>query len=118
MPDWSKEIRAAIATLDIEPTREALVVEELSQHLADRYDELRGNGVEDLEAYRLLKEELKDGRLTAELGSILVEENANETRIPQGLVIRYRIRLCQSKKRPVPSDSSCTYGLLCIPFRP
>ena len=35
MPDWSKEIRAAVAALNLEPLREAEVVEELSQHLAD-----------------------------------------------------------------------------------
>ena len=45
MPDWSQEIRAAIARLQLDPGREALLVEELSQHLADRYNELRGEGV-------------------------------------------------------------------------
>ncbi len=39
MPDWSQEIRAAIARLQLDPGREALLVEELSQHLADRYSE-------------------------------------------------------------------------------
>jgi len=33
MPDWPQEIRAAIARLDLDPAREALLVEELSQHL-------------------------------------------------------------------------------------
>ena len=37
MPDWSREIRAAIASLNLDPAREAEVVEELSQHLRDRY---------------------------------------------------------------------------------
>jgi hypothetical protein len=36
MPDWAKEIRAAIATLTLEPMHEAELVEELSQHLRDR----------------------------------------------------------------------------------
>ena len=44
MPDWPQEIRAAIARLDLDPAREALLVEELSQHLADRYNELRSEG--------------------------------------------------------------------------
>ena len=40
MPDWSEEIRAALARLNLEPARETSLVEELSQHLADRYNEL------------------------------------------------------------------------------
>jgi putative ABC transport system permease protein len=71
MPDWPQEIRAAIARLDLDPAREALLVEELSQHLADRYNELRSEGVEDAEACRLLRGELNDGTLVGELGSIL-----------------------------------------------
>ena len=71
MPDWTEEVRSAIAKLNIGPTREASLVEELSQHLTDRYNELRGNGVEDEQAYRLLKEELSDGRLVAELRPLL-----------------------------------------------
>ena len=46
MPDWPKEVRAAIAGLNLEPTREADVVEELSQHLRDRYDEMLIRGIE------------------------------------------------------------------------
>ena len=71
MPDWAQEIRAAIARLDLDPGREALLVEELAQHLADRYSELWGEGVEDAEACRLLRAELNDGKLVGELGSIL-----------------------------------------------
>ncbi|HUB30202.1 MAG TPA: ABC transporter permease [Terracidiphilus sp.] len=71
MLDWPKEIRAAIAGLDIDSAREASLVEELSQHLTDRYNELRRNGVEDAEACRLLRAELNDGKLVVELGSLL-----------------------------------------------
>jgi len=69
--DWPQEIRAAIARLDLDPAREALLVEELSQHLADRYNELRGEGVGDGDACRLLRAELNDGKLVGELSSIL-----------------------------------------------
>jgi putative ABC transport system permease protein len=80
MPDWPKEVHAAIAGLELEPARAASLVEELSQHLADRYAELRANGVDDAEACRLLKEELSDGRLVAELGKVV--EPAPETIAP------------------------------------
>ena len=71
MPDWSKDILAAIARLNIDPVREAAFVEEISQHLSDRYHELAADGVEDAEACRLLRDELNDGSLIAELGPIL-----------------------------------------------
>lgn len=70
MPDWSQEIRVAIAGLNMDPLREASLVEELSQHLTDRYHELRSDGVDDAEACRLLREELNDGKLFAELGQL------------------------------------------------
>ena len=45
MPDWSKEVRAAIASLNLEPAREAAVIEELSQDLRDRYEEMLTSGM-------------------------------------------------------------------------
>jgi len=65
------EIRAAIGGMDMDPAREASIVEELSQHFTDRYNELRRNGLEDAEACRLLRAELNDGKLVVELGSLL-----------------------------------------------
>ena len=67
MPDWKKEIRAAIASLNLEPTREAEVVEELSQHLRDRYEEMLIGGISEQSAYSTLLSELNDGTLTAGL---------------------------------------------------
>ena len=55
MPDWPKEIRAAIAPLNLEPMRETEVVEELSQHLRDRYDELLAGGTSAGQAYESLR---------------------------------------------------------------
>ena len=63
MPDWTREIRAATTRLEMDPAREASLVEELSQHLTDRYNELRGNGTDDAEACQLLRAELNDGSL-------------------------------------------------------
>lgn len=71
MPDWRREIRAAIARLEMDPAREASLVEELSQHLTDRYNERRGDGVNDVEACRLLRAELNDGTRVAELRPLL-----------------------------------------------
>jgi predicted permease len=71
MPDWPREIRAATAGLEMDPAREASLVEELSQHLTDRYNELRGNGIDDAEVCRLLRAELNDGSLVADLMPLL-----------------------------------------------
>jgi putative ABC transport system permease protein len=67
MPDWPKEIRAVIASLNLDPVREAEVVEELSQHLRDRYEELVISGVSSDLAYRTLVKELNDGTLVSGL---------------------------------------------------
>jgi hypothetical protein len=37
--EWKQEIRHRLAPLKLEPAREAEIVEELSQHLDDRYAE-------------------------------------------------------------------------------
>jgi putative ABC transport system permease protein len=71
MPDWSKEIRAAIASLNLEPMREAEVVEELSQHLRDRYEEMLISGIGAEHAYQSLLKELNDGALVSGLNAIL-----------------------------------------------
>src|SRR5271154_5820072 len=60
MPDWAKEIRAAIAPLNLDSMREAEVVEELSQHLRDRHDEMLINGINPEQANQSLLKELND----------------------------------------------------------
>ena len=67
MRDWSKDIEGAIASLNLSAAREAEVVEELSQHLNDRYDELLIAGVGEEQAYRILMQDLTDGKLVAGL---------------------------------------------------
>ncbi len=71
MPDWTSEICAATAGLEMDSARKASLVEELSEHLADRYNELRGNGMDDAEACQLLRAELNEGSLVAELRPLL-----------------------------------------------
>jgi putative ABC transport system permease protein len=67
MHDGSKEIEGAIAPLNLSAAREAEVVEELGQHLNDRYDELLIAGTGEEQACRILMEDLADGRLIAGL---------------------------------------------------
>src|SRR5213594_958153 len=58
MPDWRYAIEQRLDGLRLAPTREAELVEELSQHLDDRYNELRIGGATEEDAYRDALEEL------------------------------------------------------------
>lgn len=59
MPDWKQELEARLAGQRIEPARRAAIVEELSQHLQDRYQELLSAGIGESEASRRVLEELE-----------------------------------------------------------
>jgi predicted permease len=65
MHEWKEEIRRRLTGLKLEPTREAEIVEELSQHLDDRLAELRAGGASEEEAYRAALVDLSDSRLLA-----------------------------------------------------
>ena len=56
--DWSRDLRPRLASLRLGAAREAEIVEELSQHLDDRYEQLRAEGASADDARRLALEEL------------------------------------------------------------
>src|SRR5262245_49582841 len=61
MPEWKEEIRRRLAGSKLEPAREAEIVEELSQHMEDRYAESMASGATPDEAYRAALAELSEG---------------------------------------------------------
>ena len=65
MHEWNDEIFKRLAALKLPPAREAAIVEELSQHLEDRYQELVAGGTGEVEARRAALEELSDAELLA-----------------------------------------------------
>src|SRR5262249_22556247 len=65
MPDWKETIRGQLADARIEPTREAEIIEELAQHLDDRYVALLSEGASEEEAYGTVLDELGDNKLLA-----------------------------------------------------
>ena len=65
MPDWKPEIRVRLRGLRLTATREAEIVEELSQHLDDRYESLLSGGSSTDEANRAVILELDEGELLA-----------------------------------------------------
>src|SRR3712207_3198107 len=66
MPDWEGEVRRRLAGLRLRPTREAEIVEELSQHLEDRYEQALRGGAGREEAYRAALQELTESDLLAQ----------------------------------------------------
>ncbi len=71
MPDFREEVRKRLARLNLEPTREASIVEEVALHMEDRYRDLLAQGAGADQAQATLLAELdQDNRLTRELRAI------------------------------------------------
>jgi predicted permease len=63
MPDWSEAIRERLRGLNLDGAGEAEIVEELSQHLGDRYAEMIAGGATEDRAFRSMMEELEGSDL-------------------------------------------------------
>src|SRR5262245_11227655 len=63
MPEWKQEIRERLANLNIDPSREAAIVEELAAHLEDCYQESLAGGATPEESSRVALAELRDTEL-------------------------------------------------------
>lgn len=63
MPNWRAEIKRRLAGLNLGPVREGEIVEELSEHLDDRYEELLQIGATEEQAYRMALAELSNDQL-------------------------------------------------------
>jgi putative ABC transport system permease protein len=62
---WAREVRTRLSSLNLPPTREADIVDELSQHLEDRWRELMAGGALPDEATQLALAEFRDGNVLA-----------------------------------------------------
>ncbi len=76
MPDWTNEVRRRLSPLRLSPTREAEIVDELSQHLDDRYQELVAGGTSRDEATRLALGEFSSGNRLARYMAPLRQSHA------------------------------------------
>ncbi len=81
MPDWKAEIIGRLAGLQLAPTREAAIVEELTQYLEDYYAELLSGGVTSAEAERQTRAELSGSELLAR------ELRRAERQVPQDPIV-------------------------------
>jgi putative ABC transport system permease protein len=71
MPDdWKSHIRSLLAPLRLSPARESEIVEELAQHLEDRWRELVARGMTPEDAAHTARTEFDGARLEALLGTL------------------------------------------------
>jgi predicted permease len=66
MHDWQSEVRARLAPLRLKPEREADIVDEIAQHLAERYREAISGGASPDDATRLALAEFHAGNVLAQ----------------------------------------------------
>ncbi len=83
MPEWKPEIRRRLTGLNLSPTREAAIVEELAQHLDESYAELLASGMSETDAYRHVRAELHDRELLTH-GLRRIERSTNPEPIVLG----------------------------------
>ena len=74
--DWATYVRPRLASLRLSPTREAEIVDELSQHLHDRRRELVDGGASPDEATRLALAEFTDADTLARYMAPLRQSHA------------------------------------------
>ena len=82
MPEWTRHVRPRLSSLHLTPAREAEIVEELSQHLDDRWRELVSGGASEDEATRLALAEFRDGNLLARFMAPLKQAQASRPVTP------------------------------------
>jgi predicted permease len=65
MPDWKPHIRSRLASLRLSPLRENEIIDELSEHLEERWRELVASGTPEDEATKLALAGFREGNLLA-----------------------------------------------------
>jgi predicted permease len=90
MPDWKSEVEGRLRGLRLDPAREAEIVEELTQHLEDRYEELVVGGASEEEACREVLRELDESELLAQ-GLRRVERRPHSQHVSLGATGRVNV---------------------------
>ncbi|HET7607324.1 MAG TPA: ABC transporter permease [Gammaproteobacteria bacterium] len=82
MHDWQSEVRARLAALRLKPEREADIVDEIAQHLAERYREATQAGASREDATRAALAEFQAGNALAQRIAALKQAHAPATVTP------------------------------------
>lgn len=75
MREWDRHVRPRLSTLRLSPVREQEIVDELSQHLEDRWRELRASGASEEDATRLALAAFQDENALARYLAPLKQAN-------------------------------------------
>ena len=79
MHDWHSEVRARLAPLELKPEREADIVDEIAQHLAERYREAISGGASPDDATSVALGEFRAGNVLAQRIAALRQAHAPAT---------------------------------------
>src|SRR6185503_10698383 len=83
MPEWASHVRSRLASLRLSPARENEIVDELSQHLDDRWRKLIAGGASPEDATRIALADFRDdGTLARHLAPL--RQARHDTPIPAG----------------------------------
>jgi predicted permease len=91
MPDWTRHIRPRLSALRLSPARENEIVDELSQHLEDRWRELVAGGASEDDATRQALALFRDGNWLEQYLAPLAQARAPvpvTPGVPAGRLIR------------------------------
>jgi predicted permease len=120
MPEWKQLVRERLRGLKLDGAREGEIVDELSQHLEDRYDALRSTGLPEAEAHRQALDELKDSRLlTEELSKIRRPPSVEPLGVPKHKGIQMSsyvsdLKVAFRNMRTKPGFSLMVVGMLAL----
>jgi predicted permease len=82
MPEWKAEVRRQLKGLNLPPAREEEIIEELSDHLENLYEEILAQGATTEKAYREVHRSLNQSDLLVELRAAV--RTAHPEAIPVG----------------------------------
>lgn len=71
MRDWRALVRARLALLSLNPADELAVADEIAQHLEDRFEQCRAEGLTDEEAARRTASEIEGQEMPTDLADLL-----------------------------------------------
>ena len=100
MPNWKSEVTKRLSPLNLNPTREAEIIEELSQHLEDRYQEFISQNHDPEEATRLALEEINESELRKKLQTVERREESYKSHLLTDLArdLRFGLRTLRKQR--------------------
>ncbi len=119
MPDWKELVRRRLAGAKLDGVREGEIVDELAQHLEDRYQALRSSAVADADAQQQALEELNGNESLAEELRLAARPltnapigSANRGGFLTGLL--YDLKIAVRNVRTKPGFSLMVIGMLAL----